>query len=392
MKTYKLSELGTIITGNTPSTKVKEYYDSNDIKFIKPNDIPSGTNMYLDQSNNYISEKAREKARLVPMNSVLVTCIGVIGKVSVTKEEVAFNQQINAIVPNEKVLPEYLALKLKYKKNSLEQLSNKSIVSNINKTNFSKFEIRIPSIKEQEKFLEVIKRNITIIDKRQQQIEALSALKQTLFLNLYSNNEVETESIKLSELILSSRNGLSRRGNDLDGEIVLKLKDIRENDIDFTEVNRITLTEKELNTYKLNDQDLLLVRVNGNPDYVGRCALFEEYKEDVYFNDHIIRLEINNSINKYFLAYYLNSRYGLNEFRKQIKTSAGQYTISRKGLDDIEIMYPNLNIQDELISQFNEIDKINSSLLNSLKVLEELFQTILQQAFNGELFKEDIKV
>src|SRR5699024_251862 len=212
------------------------------------------------------------------------------------------------------------------------------------------------------------------------------------FLNLYSNNEVETESIKLSELILSSRNGLSRRGNDLDGEIVLKLKDIRENDIDFTEVNRITLTEKELNTYKLNDQDLLLVRVNGNPDYVGRCALFEEYKEDVYFNDHIIRLEINNSINKYFLAYYLNSRYGLNEFRKQIKTSAGQYTISRKGLDDIEIMYPNLNIQDELISQFNEIDKINSSLLNSLKVLEELFQTILQQAFNGELFKEDIKV
>src|SRR5699024_10637789 len=349
MKTYKLSELGTIITGNTPSTKVKEYYDSNDIKFIKPNDIPSGTNMYLDQSNNYISEKAREKARLVPMNSVLVTCIGVIGKVSVTKEEVAFNQQINAIVPNEKVLPEYLALKLKYKKNSLEQLSNKSIVSNINKTNFSKFEIRIPSIKEQEKFLEVIKRNITIIDKRQQQIEALSALKQTLFLNLYSNNEVETESIKLSELILSSRNGLSRRGNDLDGEIVLKLKDIRENDIDFTEVNRITLTEKELNTYKLNDQDLLLVRVNGNPDYVGRCALFEEYKEDVYFNDHIIRLEINNSINKYFLAYYLNSRYGLNEFRKQIKTSAGQYTISRKGLDDIEIMYPNLNIQDELI-------------------------------------------
>src|SRR5699024_12473224 len=145
-------------------------------------------------------------------------------------------------------------------------------------------------------------------------------------------------------------------------------------------------------TYKLNDQDLLLVRVNGNPDYVGRCALFEEYKEDVYFNDHIIRLEINNSINKYFLAYYLNSRYGLNEFRKQIKTSAGQYTISRKGLDDIEIMYPNLNIQDELISQFNEIDKINSSLLNSLKVLEELFQTILQQAFNGELFKEDIKV
>src|SRR5699024_11540112 len=90
---------------------------------------------------------------------------------------------------NETVLQEYSVIKLNYKKNSLEQLSNKSIVSNINKTNFSKFEIRIPSIKEQEKFLEVIKRNITIIDKRQQQIEALSALKQTLFLNLYSNNE-----------------------------------------------------------------------------------------------------------------------------------------------------------------------------------------------------------
>lgn len=250
--------------------------------------------------------------------------------------------------------------------------------------------VPVPPQSVQLQIVNTISKVHSITKKREQQIEALTALKQSLFYDMYLNNVIDKKQNKMKDLIIESRNGLSRRGNDDSGEIVLKLRDIRDNTIDFTNLNRISLTEKEKESYSVNKQDLLLVRVNGNPDYVGRSAIFEGYKESVYFNDHIIRLKLNNDINVGFLSYYLNSRYGLSEFAKQIKTSAGQYTINRKGIDNVNITYPDLSIQNKLIINFKEIDKRINNLESSLSEMKRLYDSLLHKAFNGELFKEEI--
>lgn len=250
--------------------------------------------------------------------------------------------------------------------------------------------VPVPPQSVQLQIVNTISKVHSITKKREQQIEALTALKQSLFYEMYLNNAIDKKQNKMKDLIIESRNGLSRRGNDDSGEIVLKLRDIRDNTIDFTNLNRISLTEKEKESYSVNKQDLLLVRVNGNPDYVGRSAIFEGYKESVYFNDHIIRLKLNNDINVGFLSYYLNSRYGLSEFAKQIKTSAGQYTINRKGIDNVNITYPDLSIQNKLIINFKEIDKRINNLESSLSEMKRLYDSLLHKAFNGELFKEEI--
>lgn len=250
--------------------------------------------------------------------------------------------------------------------------------------------VPVPPQSVQLQIVNTISKVHSITKKREQQIEALTALKQSLFYEMYLNNVIDKKQNKMKDLIIESRNGLSRRGNDDSGEIVLKLRDIRDNTIDFTNLNRISLTEKEKESYSVNKQDLLLVRVNGNPDYVGRSAIFEGYKESVYFNDHIIRLKLNNDINVGFLSYYLNSRYGLSEFAKQIKTSAGQYTINRKGIDNVNITYPDLSIQNKLIINFKEIDKRINNLESSLSEMKRLYDSLLHKAFNGELFKEEI--
>ena len=99
----KLKDVGKIITGNTPKTSEKENYESHDICFVKPSDIENDKISYIKETENFIAECAREKARILPVNSVLVTCIGIIGKIAINKVECAFNQQINAIIPNEKI-------------------------------------------------------------------------------------------------------------------------------------------------------------------------------------------------------------------------------------------------------------------------------------------------
>ncbi|QWQ31793.1 restriction endonuclease subunit S [Candidatus Minimicrobia vallesae] len=103
----RLKELGTIFTGNTPSKKVDEYWSNRNIKFIKP-DVIKDELCVISSANEYISASAKNVSRIVPANSILVTCIGKIGRVGITEEEVSFNQQINAIVPNEAIRANYL--------------------------------------------------------------------------------------------------------------------------------------------------------------------------------------------------------------------------------------------------------------------------------------------
>ena len=103
LKRFRIGDLGDIYTGNTPSKKNMEFYDSEDIMFIKP-DMLEFNIAKIEKANEYISEKAREKARIIPKGSLLVSCIGNIGKLGINNEEVVFNQQINAIVHNDKII------------------------------------------------------------------------------------------------------------------------------------------------------------------------------------------------------------------------------------------------------------------------------------------------
>ena len=136
----KLCKIADIMTGTTPSMKVDEYYDSNDIPFIKPDSFKS---QFQLEASSFISNKAERKARVVYENCILVTCIGIIGKVGITSQKVAFNQQINSLNVKPYYDIEYIAYNLLFNKDRLQRISNSAVVPLINKTQFSNFEILI---------------------------------------------------------------------------------------------------------------------------------------------------------------------------------------------------------------------------------------------------------
>ena len=177
----KLSELGTIITGNTPSKSNKEFYNSNDICFFKPSDFSENIINELSVSEEYISESARSNARILPKNTVLMTCIGTIGKVGLLKQESACNQQINAIITNEKIIPEYLCYLLLSKKQYLQKKANAPVVPIINKTAFSNIEVNIHNISEQERIVKKLNKIDKLINGRNSEIEKLNELIKSQF-------------------------------------------------------------------------------------------------------------------------------------------------------------------------------------------------------------------
>ena len=154
-----IGKLGEVMTGTTPPMKNPEYYDSNDILFIKPGDIAEDSVTAILSAESFISEKARRVGRIFPKNSVLVTCIGTIGKVGIAMQEGSCNQQINVIVPGASVNHAYLAYCMLYMKDLLKEGANAPVVPILNKADFSKIEIMVPPIVLQEQFAAFVRQS-----------------------------------------------------------------------------------------------------------------------------------------------------------------------------------------------------------------------------------------
>ncbi len=173
----KLEEIGTIITGSTPSTRDENNYSSNDYNFFKPSDIANDTISLLTESEYFISEHAYEQSRKLPIGSVLVTCIGIIGKIGILQKEATCNQQINAVKPNDNTTPLYLAYCISGLRVMLENIANAPVVPIINKGQFSNIQIPLPPLLLQQSFAE----KIEAIERQKERIRQSMAEVKTLF-------------------------------------------------------------------------------------------------------------------------------------------------------------------------------------------------------------------
>jgi type I restriction enzyme, S subunit len=179
-----IGKLGDIMTGTTPPMKNPEYYDSDDILFIKPGDIAEDSVTAISSAESFISEKARRVGRIFPKNSVLVTCIGTIGKVGIVMQESSCNQQINVIVPGASVNHVYLAYCMLYMKDLLKGGANAPVVPILNKGDFSKIEIMVPPFVLQEQFAAFVRQS----DKSKIELEQALAELTATYKKIISEN------------------------------------------------------------------------------------------------------------------------------------------------------------------------------------------------------------
>jgi type I restriction enzyme, S subunit len=150
----KTKSVGEIITGRTPRKSHSEYY-GNDFPFYKPTDLNAG--FYTTSANDNLSSLGIKKARLLPEKTVLVTCIGAtIGKTGIIRIPGASNQQINAIVPNDCIYPEFLyfiCISPQFQKAILDNASSTTLPI-INKSRFSELSFPLPPYHEQHRIAE----------------------------------------------------------------------------------------------------------------------------------------------------------------------------------------------------------------------------------------------
>lgn len=140
----KLSEFGKIICGKTPSKSNEDYF-GNDIPFIKIPDMHNKV-FILETTDNLSIEGAKsQNNKMLPKNSICISCIATVGLVSITTKKSQTNQQINSIIPNENYFREFLYFTLTKMKNYLNDLgSGGTATLNVNTSTFSNIELVKP--------------------------------------------------------------------------------------------------------------------------------------------------------------------------------------------------------------------------------------------------------
>lgn len=185
-----------IVCGKTPSTKVKEYYGS-DVPFITIPDMHGNT--YVVTTERYLSNygASSQAKKTLPQNSICVSCIGTAGLVTLVASESQTNQQINSIIPKDEYSPFYIYLLML----TLSEVINKlgqggSTIVNLNKAQFGKIKVTIPSITDMNAFHELVSPLFALILENQKENISLSSIRETLLPKLMSG-ELDVSDIEL---------------------------------------------------------------------------------------------------------------------------------------------------------------------------------------------------
>ena len=150
-----IGELGEVVTGSTPSTKRRAYWNGT-VPFVTPSDL--GKTKRINGTGRYVTKEGLAQVRKIPPGAVMVTCIGAtIGKLGITEKKCCTNQQINSIIPNTSiVLTEYVYYAMSFASNALAGIAGTTAVPIVSKNHFLRFDLAIPPLAEQEEIAKVL--------------------------------------------------------------------------------------------------------------------------------------------------------------------------------------------------------------------------------------------
>ncbi|MDR2829498.1 MAG: restriction endonuclease subunit S [Methanobrevibacter sp.] len=150
-KKYKIEEIGEVVSGGTPSTKINDYWNGN-ISWITPKDLSNHEEVFISKGERNISEKGlnESSAKILPKNSVLMTSRAPIGYIAIANNQVSTNQGFKSLICNENICHYlYFYYWLKSNVKNIKNNSSGSTFQEISGSSFKNLDIKLPNMENQ---------------------------------------------------------------------------------------------------------------------------------------------------------------------------------------------------------------------------------------------------
>ena len=179
----KISDIGTVVGGATPSTKKPENYEDGKIAWITPKDLSTFSGRYIERGERNITEVGLKSCstQLLPKNTVLFSSRAPIGYVAIAANEVCTNQGFKSVIPNENTDPLFLFYLLKYNKDKIEGMGSGTTFKEVSGNTMKNIVVSVPRDKSVQKKI----------------ADILSSIDDKIEENERINNNLEQQSMSL---------------------------------------------------------------------------------------------------------------------------------------------------------------------------------------------------
>lgn len=158
LKKYRLGDIAEIINGSTPSTNYDDYYDG-DIIWLTPKDLSNQNTKFIERGARNITLEGFNSCstQMIPPYNILMSSRAPIGLLAINKNECCTNQGFKNLVFDKSICDvDYMYYYLKYHIAEIEALGSGTTFKEVSKAALQKFEISIPSLKEQQKAASIL--------------------------------------------------------------------------------------------------------------------------------------------------------------------------------------------------------------------------------------------
>ncbi len=361
---FPLKECVSIFGGGTPSKKVPEYWNGN-IPWASVKDLKSTT---LNSTEDSITKLGLENSasKLVNAGTIIIATRMAVGKAVISEIDVAINQDLKAVVCNENIDLKYLYYFLNASENKFEELSSGATVKGIKLEHILDLKIPLPPLTEQKHIAAILGAADSLRQKDQQLVDHYTQLSQSLFLDMFGDLTVNTKnwSTNFFPEVFDTRTGnLDSNAASEDGKYPF-----------FTCAKQ----PLRIDSYSYDEEVLLLAGNNAAGIFDVK---YYKGKFDAYQRTYILTIK-TKELRYDYMKVALEQK--LKDLQRLSIGSSTQY-LTMQILNRLIFLMPPKELQNQFAKRIEKIDQQKQQAQANLERSNNLFNSLLQKAFTGEL-------
>lgn len=377
----KLGQLAEIVSGSTPRTNVKEYWDGN-ILWITPAEIQEDDYYILDTQRK-ITQLAVEKTnlRILPKGTVLLSSRAPIGKVAICDNEMYCNQGFKNIICSEKLNNRYVYYYLKYNVEYIKSLGRGATFKEISKGIVENLEIPFIDKQKQIEVANKLDKITEIIKIRKEQIKYFEEIIKSQFVEMFEN---ENKYVNLEDVCVFINGDRGKNypsadkiSKDPSGIPFINAGLLINNTVDWKNMNYISEdTYNKLGSGKIQKEDILYC-LRGS---LGKHSIIDFDGKGAIASSLVILRADKSKIQPDFLLIQL----GMDEIlrqQNQANNGSSQPNLSAGSVKKYIIKLPSLELQNKFAEFVKQVDKQKFEIENSLKEMQELYESLMEKYF-----------
>lgn len=384
MEKKRLGDICEIVTGATPKTNIKEFWDG-DINWITPAELTEDTYI-INESLRKITTEGVEKTGLksFPKGTVILSSRAPIGKVAIAGCEMYCNQGFKNLVCSKQINNRFLYWYLKGHKEYLNSLGRGATFKEISKAIVENIEICLPTLEKQEKYADILKQCNGIIQIKKGQLRKLDTLVKSRFVELFGDPVINSRGWKKAligdDCFVTKLAGFEYTQyinyEDSGDVVMVKAQNVKNGKLNRKELSFVSNEVSDsLPRSQLAPGDVVMTYVGAN---IGDVAIIDnEYKYHLAPNVAKIRPDSE----RYNSIYFMYMLMLLNAYIVKNSADTAKAALGMERIRKLNVFVPPMELQNQFADFVTFIDKSKSKIQKSLEETQLLFDSLMQKYF-----------